>query len=179
MRKMMVSFSVLIGILLMFSGCGQDSAEDQSMESNDLQTNITEHLGTSSASATMDAILYVPNEQVDGFDISKQTMDLMPQSVVNALIEQGALPEGSKVLRFHLYQDGDRRVIDLDMSKAYGEQVASTGTAGEYMLLGSLVNSMLTNYQANELHLTCEGDVLETGHNVYDMPLGFYENFDA
>ena len=43
------------------------------------------------------------------------------------------------------------------------------------MLLGSLVNTMLTCYNAKTLTLTVDGAVLETGHNVYDTPFTLME----
>ena len=44
------------------------------------------------------------------------------------------------------------------MSQTYCDKVSSMGTAGEEMLPGSLVNTLLTFYQADELNLTCEGE---------------------
>ena len=72
------------------------------------------------------------------------------------------------------YTPCDSQIL-LDVFQAFGDAAASTGTAGETMLLGSLVNTMLTYYNAETLTLTVDGAVLETGHNVYDTPFTLME----
>lgn len=135
-----------------------------------------------------EAVLYLPNEDASAFETVTETVKATPQGLVDALVAHGALPEGTEVLSFTLddhgvetqegdtvsYTPGDTVTIELDVSQAFGDAAASTGTAGESMLLGSLVNTMLKAYQADEVLLTCEGEVLETGHNVYDQPLTFF-----
>ena len=138
---------------------------------------------------TMDVVLYLPNEQADGFDTVEETVGATPQGITDALIAHDALPKNTIVNDFQLdtdgvetrdgdvvsYTPGDPCNINLDVSKAFGEALSSTGTAGESMLLGSLVNTMLEAYNADTITLTCDGAVIETGHNVYDEPLSFFE----
>ena len=106
---------------------------------------------------------------------------------MDALIAHDALPEGVTVNDFRMedngtettegegddasvsYTPGDSQIF-LDVSQAFGDAASTPGTAGETMLLGSLVNTMLTYYNAETLTLTVDGAVLETGHNVYDTP---------
>ena len=133
----------------------------------------------------MDVTLYIPNETADGFDEVTETVKAQPQGIVDALIAHEALPADVRVNSFRLedngvetqegdivsYAVGDALHIDLDLSAEFAEGLASTGTAGEEMMLGSLVNTILSAYGADTLTVTCDGETLETGHCVYDEPL--------
>ena len=70
-------------------------------------------------------------------------------------------------------REGDR--LRADLSRDFWQQIRSQGTSGEYMLLGSLVNTLLDACGADSVVLTEEGETPETGHNIYDAPLGRYD----
>jgi len=117
--------------------------------------------------------LFLPNDSVDGFVEVREKTKVEPQSVVDALISHGALPEGTKVLKFEIEEEGKHIVLDL--SREFENALCSTGTSGEAMLTGSLVNTMLRCWDVDTLSFTCEGKVVESGHVVYDFPLSFRE----
>ena len=132
--------------------------------------------------------LYLPNDNADGFDTVEETVEASPQGIVDALIAHGVLPEGVTVDAFETVGDGvetqegdvvsyevGELSITLDLSEEFLSAVTGTGTAGETMVLGSLVNTFLTAYHAGTLTLTCGGETVETGHNVYDAPLTFFD----
>lgn len=127
-----------------------------------------------SVEVAMEAVtLFLPNDNVDGFDQEVVELDSVDEHlIVAALVEAGALPEGCAVLSMTV--DGDH--MDLDMSQEYGTAVATTGTAGEIMFIGALVNTLTTAFDVTTITLTVEGNVLETGHTVYDFPLEFVED---
>ena len=132
--------------------------------------------------------LYLPNDNADGFDTVEETVEASPQGIVDALIAHGVLPEGVTVDAFETMSDGvetqegdvvsyevGELSITLDLSEEFLSAVTGTGTAGETMVMGSLVNTMLAAYNAQTLTLTCGGEVVETGHAVYDEPMTFFE----
>ena len=119
------------------------------------------------AGAEQTVTLYVPNETGDGLDTVQVSITLSPQGILDALIAQGALPDGVQVNQ--MSQDGAS--LALDLNGAFAEAVSATGTTGEAMLVGSVVNSFLSAYGAETVTLTCDGAVLETGHTIYDEPL--------
>lgn len=122
--------------------------------------------------------LYLPNETADGFDSVPASLPpdgLLSQAVLDALQEAGALPKGVKVIR--LEQTGPE--LTLDVNDALTKALAGTGSTEEYMILGSLVNSLLGAYGAETLLLTAEGEPVETGHNVYDEPLTIFTGGEA
>lgn len=116
------------------------------------------------------ATLYLPNENADGFDTEQvELTEDSPQALVDALIERGALPEGTQVL------DGFDPAADvpaLDLSQPFGDAMSSTGTAGENMLMGALVNTFLDYYEKESISVTVQGQVIETGNNEYSQPMG-------
>lgn len=65
--------------------------------------------------------------------------------------------------------------ITLDFNEAFAQRIRSTGTAGEYIIMGSLVNTYLDTFNAATVTVTVEGSTWESGHVVYDMPLGRFE----
>ncbi len=184
---------VLLAVLLTgcaFSNVGETDSGAPAGETDG--ANVTEESGeTNTDLAVLDEIdvtLYLPNGDATGFDTVEETVEASPQGIVDALIAHGTLPEGVTVDAFLLTGDGvetqegdivsyepGELSIDLDLSEEFLPAVAETGTAGESMVLGSLVNTMLTAYSAQTLTLTCGGEVVETGHAVYDEPLTFFE----
>ena len=170
----------------------EDTAEDTTAgDTADTteDTTETEEVPDIAVAETMEITLYLPDDQAESFEEVTETVDAQPQGVVDALIAHGALPEGVKVNSFSMtdngtetqegdtvsYTAGDTLHIDLDLSQEFADAASSTGTAGEQLLLGSLVNTMLKAYNADEITITCDGAPLETGHNVYDQPLTFFE----
>lgn len=113
--------------------------------------------------------LYLPNETADAFLTSSMILKDTPQDIINELSSQGALPEGIRVLGF------DEGKGALDLSQEFLDALSTSGTAGEWLLIGSVVNTFLEHYGLEELTVTCEGETMETGHTVYDSPLSYFE----
>jgi len=125
--------------------------------------------------------LYLPDHdaiEAGGSGFVKKAMELhMPKLVslqamglVSRLVHDGALPEGCEALHFYV------STSELDMNAAFAQALGRTGTLGEALLLGCLVNTMLEFFALDSITITAEGQVLRTGHGTYDDPLTFYEN---
>lgn len=122
---------------------------------------------------TVEAILYLPNENVDGFDEKTVTLETLDgETLLDALIDQGVYSD--EIALLSMTQEGDN--LTLDLSPAFGDAASTTGTAGELMLVGSLVNTFLTAFDCQTVTLLVEGHQLETGHTIYDFPLEFFAN---
>lgn len=113
-------------------------------------------------------IVYVPDEQGETLTpVGADAEDDSDQALVDALIAAGSLPEGVAV-NSSSTADG---VLTLDMNAAYGEAVRSSGTAGENMLIYSLVNTFVQARGVDSVIITVDGAPLESGHEIYDYPL--------
>ena len=70
-------------------------------------------------------------------------------------------------------------VIHLDLNGAFREYICKMGTSGESLTMAALVDTFLRATGAQSLRLTIEGRDLETGHAIYDFPLGFEDSFSG
>lgn len=117
--------------------------------------------------------LYAPNEDATGFVYTSwEVPELSAEVICGALIEAGVLKEDAAFNSITL----DNSQVNLDVNEAFGRQLMSYGTTGEYMMVGSVVNTLLAAYAADTVFITCEGQIIESGHVIYDFPLEFYED---
>lgn len=116
--------------------------------------------------------LYLPDGNAEKLEPSTVMVPAVSEvTILEQLKWANVLDEAVWINRF-TRKDG---VVSIDFIAAFSQQVNSMGTAGETMILGSVVNSFLTAFDADTVTITVDGEVLETGHNVYDFPLSFYE----
>lgn len=114
------------------------------------------------------AVIYVPDERSESLTpVGTDVADDSDKALVDALIKAGALPEGAEVISSSL-ADG---VLTLDMNDVYADAVRASGTAGEEMLVYSLVNTFASARNAESVMLTVGGKPLQSGHNIYDYAL--------
>lgn len=65
--------------------------------------------------------------------------------------------------------------ITIDFNDAFKDLVCTMGTSGERMIIGSIVNTLITNYEVETVSITVDGEIWESGHVIYDFPMGFFE----
>lgn len=97
--------------------------------------------------------------------------ELSPEYIMDALYQKGVLNEAVAVNSFMMDKTG---VIRLDLSGNFGSMINSMGSSGEYIMMGSLVNTFLDAYNASGLILLVDGQVLESGHSIYDWTMEFF-----
>ena len=130
-------------------------------ESTETQTDPTEELVTFT--------VYTPDENLIGFIATEVTASR--ESALEALIAAGVMNEGIAVNSVEL----DGKLLKLDLNSAFADLINQQGTTGERMVMGSLVNTYLSAYQSETVLITVEGQILESGHVIYDFPMGFFE----
>ena len=102
---------------------------------------------------------------------SKELETLTEKGVWELLKEVGMMEEATEVLS--LEKDGSR--LELDLNKAFGEQLRSYGTAGEQEILTCIVNTFLDAYKCDEIKITEEGETLLSGHAEYE---DYFQKFE-
>ena len=96
-----------------------------------------------------------------------------PQAIADKLVELGVF---SAPVTANSFTVDNSNVIHLDMGQDFAAQIFSSGTAGEHIIVGSLVNSFISVYEADAVLITVEGSTFESGHAIYDYALSFFEN---
>ena len=178
MKKRLLAIFCVFALLAGMTACGKD---DSAAASTPPASNPAASGAASSAPVsepvepeTQSAVVYLPDENAENLITTEVEMPVSPEAdptadvsaLVDTLTAQHALPAGSAVLSVIL---GDP--VKLDMNAAFGAGMMSTGTTGETLYLGALVNTVLEYADAESVLLTVEGAPLETGHNIYDEPI--------
>lgn len=120
-------------------------------------------------------LIYYGNENADGIIYKEVTINgLSPESLIGELVKVNIVSVDTKVKSLSV-DEKDSKLLHLDMSKEFGEYVSMMGTAGEYIVIGSLVDTFLDAYDCEHVIITVDGKALETGHASYDGALQFFE----
>jgi len=127
------------------------------------------------AAASEPCTLYLGNGNADGFVTKESTFDGTYWNLARRLFDEMGLPESCMVNSFSTEGTGGQ----LDLNFEFSQEVMRAGQAGEYIILGCVVNTFLTHYRLETLLMTIDAEILETGHEVYDYPLTFFENRTA
>ena len=156
------------------AGQGNNPGENSSIPSDTTETAAdpdTEQTTTEPENYSI--YIYIPNENLDGFTEEGRLIEQMNEdAIIKALIDANILTEGVSVNS--LTQEGS--TLRIDMNEAFRDLICSQGTTGELMVMGSLVNTFLSAYGAEAVELTINGEILESGHVIYDFPMGFFQS---
>ncbi|MDR3767152.1 MAG: GerMN domain-containing protein [Butyricicoccus sp.] len=162
MKKRMMAIVLALGLLTV-SGCRSAAAPGASSSGETSAVETVEY---------EEVTLYVPNSTADGLDektVQVEKTDLPIEELVQALVGEGALPAGTEV-REWLSDEADPPAFKLDLNETFAEGILNQGTAGETLMLASLVNTVWAYFTPAELTVTADGKPIETGHNIYDTP---------
>lgn len=117
----------------------------------------------------VDVVVYYVDENGTVQNENRSVTTLDETSLWEALKEDGTVSDEAQVLSMTI---DEKKRIHLDVNQAFGNQLRSTGTSGETMLIQCVVNSYLDSFACDEIMITEEGDTLVSGHAVYDAYLG-------
>lgn len=123
--------------------------------------------------------VYSPDDMAEGFITSQTEVASVTENViVEQLVLAQVLTDGTKVNTLSIVESTeapDQAILNVDFNTNFRDRILSMGTAGEYGILGSVVNTFLTAYNAQSMVITVEGEPLETGHAVYENALTYFE----
>lgn len=171
----------LAAICLMLTACGSRTSPDAtSAPTQTIAAPTTEATVTATEStepettARQEVILtvYSPDEDLESFVTSEIPVDeITAETITLKLILAGVLEDGTYVNAMEM---ADTQ-LNVDFNAAFRDLILAQGSTGERAVMGSVVNTFLTAYDAQSICITVDGEILESGHVIYDMPLTFYE----
>ncbi|MBQ8188745.1 MAG: GerMN domain-containing protein [Lachnospiraceae bacterium] len=174
MKKMMILMSIL---LLIMVGCESrpitstvpagDTAQKEQVQTEQSQEEILQE----EVAEPVNVVIYYSNIQADGFAMKEMQIEsLTPENLIDELAKVNIVSIDTKVIGFSETEQS----LTLDLSKDFEQYLSMMGSSGEYMVLGGIVNTFLDAYDAKDILITVEGNVLESGHATYDKPLEFH-----
>ncbi len=108
-------------------------------------------------------------------ELNRETIELeemTPEALVDALAKHNIVSLDTKVLSFEEEQQDEQKVLHLDLSKAAGEYLRTMSKEAECIIVASIVNTFLENYEADAIYLKVEGETLITSHTEYTEAVG-------
>ncbi len=105
-----------------------------------------------------------------------QQVEDTPQGLIDALIEGSSIPEGTKILSFQVLESSQERSATVNVSGEFLEGLSTVGSRQQDLILGSLANTLIRNYDLDSLELTCTGESVSTGRLNLEDPLVFMED---
>ncbi len=161
---------ILLAILccMMLCGCGASHQEKEPAFTAQSESTLPVTTDATSPQDLTTITVYIPNENVDGFE----TVDISGKSLsfLEAMVQAGVLPENIVINSFSRSDD----TLTVDFGPELRELICKQGTTGEYMIMGSIVNTLITLNDVKYIMITVDGEILESGHVVYDLPMEFF-----
>ncbi|RKJ78579.1 hypothetical protein D7X33_09665 [Butyricicoccus sp. 1XD8-22] len=153
-------FFAVFCILLMLSGCTASKPEAEAPPEEPAEP------------VTKQAAIFVPDDQAEylqGEYITVIADEPLPEQLIAALAEAKVIPEDVEIVDCqYKFVDGK---VKLDLNGAFLDALEGSGSAGEAMILYSVVDTFLFNFpMAGSLILTAEGERIETEHGSYGEP---------
>lgn len=148
---------------------------EQTEESQEVTQEIMEIAAVSPEKKQVE--IYFGNENGDTILSEVVEMEsVTANKVMEELVRKGVVTKEAKVLGVVKQTKDGKTRLKLNMSKEFGELVSNMGSSGEYIIVGSVVNTFLGLYDAEDVLILIEGETFETGHQLYNNYLQFYNN---
>ena len=174
----MKRFLLILMLCATLTACGTPSKDPTTADTTDVTEESTtlyeaeslspEPQETESQPELTAITVYVPNENVDGFDTV--VIEGEKLSFLEAMIKASVLTEDVEINAFSWTED----TVTVDFNGAFSDLIHTMGTSGEYVLMGSIVNTLIELNDVQYVRITVDGEILESGHMVYDFPMEFF-----
>ncbi|MCX4323929.1 MAG: GerMN domain-containing protein [Lachnospiraceae bacterium] len=100
---------------------------------------------------------------------------ITPDVLLGALARHNIVPLlDAKALSMEEREEDGRRILYLDLSGSFREYLMTMSTEAECIIISSIANTFLANYDADAVYITVEGETLVTSHMSYTEALTDY-----
>ena len=162
---------------LMLSGCtsrpvGTTDPAESTTPVETTQVPQTNDPTTIPTEVSIPLNIFVPDENAENFSTIPTVIEVLDGALIlEMLIENSMLNEDISLNSAELVDSQ----LNLDFNQAFLDQLLTYGTAGERMMIGCVVNTYLSAYDAETVYITVNGEIIESGHVIYDFPMEFFE----
>lgn len=133
---------------------GQEKAETQENESGTEEKSILICYGKDMESGLMEETITAE--------------EITPEILVSALARHNILPLlDMKVLSMEVKEEDGRKLLYLDLSGTFREYLQTMSKEAECIIISSVANTFLANYDADAIYITVEGETLVTANAEY------------
>lgn len=118
--------------------------------------------------AENEAVIFYGN--AGSYDLNREIVPIgekTAEELVDALARHNIMSLDTKVLSFEEKETAGEKILYLDLSKAAGEYLKTMSREAECIILASVVNTFLENYEADGVCITVNGKTLATKHAEY------------
>ncbi len=122
--------------------------------------------------AENEAVIFYGN--AGSYDLNREIVPIgekTAEKLVDALARHNIMSLDTKVLSFEEKEAAGERILHLDLSKAAGEYLKTMSREAECIILASVVNTFLENYEADGVFIAVNGKPLTTKNAEYPYAL--------
>ncbi len=120
-----------------------------------------------------EAVIYYGNGA--SHELNRETVqveNITPENLIDTLAKHNIVSLDTKVLSFQEEELDGKKMLQLDLSRAAGEYLRTMSKEAECIIVVSIVNTFLENYDADGIYLLVEGEVLVSSHAEYTEAIG-------
>lgn len=94
-------------------------------------------------------------------------------TLIKLLKKHQMIPKKVRINSFEITKENGIVYAHIDMTREFKEYIETMGTFGEMICMYSLIHTIIVNQGVERVILTLEGEILETGHMIYDEYMEF------
>lgn len=159
---------VMLLVLVVCVACDDSRAS----EITETELMASSYVQSDAKSVDYELTIYYGDGQADGLlKEVVQAEELTAENLLDALARRNIVSIDTKVQELECVEEKGKIHLKLDLSEAFGQYLNTMGESSEEVVIAALVNTFLHNYQAEELQLTVDGQVLETAYACYEEGL--------
>lgn len=163
--------------LLTISGDGTEATQEETGSTEETAEQTPEEQeevqDTEEQESTGETIqVYYSNGSTEELNMEEtEVEEKTPETVLAALGRHNIVSIDTKVLSFTEEDQAGEKILHLDLSGAFREYLKTMTNEAESIIIASVADTYLDNYQATEIYITVEGEQLQTGYRTYDMAI--------
>ena len=135
----------------------QEQAEEPDSEGSDMQEEASELVTA--------AVVYYGASGLNEESLSVE--EITAEALISALARHNIVSLDTKVLSLQEQEEDGTKVLYLDLSKAAGEYLRTMSKEAEYIIVASITDTFVKNYDAEAVYLMVEGEPLATSNAQY------------